>query len=51
MYFQCDLNVSAPVFVQKLIDKAKPKFMCDKAKALRRAIRKMHIDPEHLEKW
>ncbi|CAJ0608611.1 unnamed protein product [Cylicocyclus nassatus] len=51
MFFQCDLKVSAPVFVQKLIDKAKPRFMCDKVKSLRRAIKTMHIDPEHLEKW
>ncbi|ETN73947.1 hypothetical protein RB195_017149 [Necator americanus] len=51
MYFQCDLNISAPAFIQKLIDKAKPRLMCDKAKSLRRAIKKIQIDAAHLEKW
>ncbi|RCN51126.1 hypothetical protein ANCCAN_02691 [Ancylostoma caninum] len=51
MYFQCDLNASAPALVQKLMDKARPKLMCDKAKSLRHAMKKIHVDPAHLEKW
>uniref|UniRef100_A0A0K0DLS3 START domain-containing protein n=1 Tax=Angiostrongylus cantonensis TaxID=6313 RepID=A0A0K0DLS3_ANGCA len=50
MYFQCDLNVKVPSFVQKLIDRAKPKFMCDKVKALRKALTTFKVDPAHIEK-
>ncbi|KAJ1370344.1 hypothetical protein KIN20_032051 [Parelaphostrongylus tenuis] len=50
MYFQCDLNVKVPSFVQKLIDKAKPKFMCDKMKALRKALTTIKVDPAHIER-
>ncbi|KJH46738.1 START domain protein [Dictyocaulus viviparus] len=51
MYFQCDLNVALPSFVQKLIDKAKPKFMYDKMKSLRKALNTIEIHPAHLEKF
>ncbi|VDM53530.1 unnamed protein product [Angiostrongylus costaricensis] len=50
MYFQCDLNVKVPSFVQKLIDKAKPRFMCDNMKALRKALTTFKVDPLHIEK-